>query len=80
MATIKALFAMANEELVETWAAAKYSEIAAAALSRQAKGTDDQDEAMRAYAEAKLETETIRLVISFRLMGRDHVTELLGQA
>jgi hypothetical protein len=73
--TVKELFAMSNETLLAEWREAKLIEIEAriAKKTLAAKTTLDREVIAdsRALEENKLMVELIRLVISFRLTGRD---------
>ena len=57
--TVKELFAMTNEALVEAWRTARLHEL------EKLHTTIPESEAL------KLRAQIIRLVISFRLMGRE---------
>jgi hypothetical protein len=76
MASVKELFAMTNEALLEAWHKAKLDDLEWRLLIRMTKAAADdaehrEIENARITEERKLETEIIRLVISFRLMGRE---------
>lgn len=76
MTTVKALFAMTNEALLDAWRKAKLDDLEFRTVSRMAKApaTDAEHKAIenaRVAEELKLDAEIIRLVISFRLMGRE---------
>jgi hypothetical protein len=59
--TVKALFEMSNEELIKAWRRARIDDI----ITRYG------DCESGAHEMRKLGIEVIRLVISFRLMGRE---------
>jgi hypothetical protein len=75
MTTVKELFAMSNEALLEEWHKAKLDELEARIEARRLKATTKAEHAAidktQANEEAKLTAELVRLVISFRLMGRE---------
>jgi hypothetical protein len=73
MKTIEELFAMSNQELLEAWRLAKVAEIEETMTARRGKPSADLEaiEAAQLREMSKLEATVIRLVISFRLMGRD---------
>lgn len=75
---IRELFTMSNEALLEAWRLAKVAEIDATMAARRGKPTADLEaiEASEAREISKLEATVIRLVISFRLMGRDDPPDL----
>ncbi len=65
------LFRLTNEALTEAWWQAKVAELDAAQLKIDAKKTDDEPQTTIAWMRAKAETEKVRLVISYRLTGRE---------
>ncbi len=75
MSTVKDLFTMSNEALLEAWRVAKVDELEARIARRLANAQTALErqaiEQAKVNDERKLETELIRLVISFRLMGRE---------
>jgi len=75
MTTVKELFAMSNEALLAEWREARLIEIEAriAKKTLQARTLADREATAesRALEENKLMVELLRLVISFRLTGRD---------
>ena len=73
MPTIDDLFDMSDRDLMKAWRAAKIAELEAGEVKMIAKGTEDAGEAAFKHAEVKLDTETIRLVISFRLTRRERL-------
>lgn len=73
--TVKQLFAMANESLLEEWQMAKLDELEARIDARRLKASTSSEltaiDKAQANEETKLAAELVRLVISFRLMGRE---------
>jgi hypothetical protein len=59
MTTVKELFAMSNEALLDAWQAARTAEL------------QERYTTIPASEQLKHEAQLIRLVISFRLMGRE---------
>jgi hypothetical protein len=75
MTTIRDLFAMSNEALMEAWLSAKLADVRTryAAKMEAADGRAElaRITEARGNEERKIEIETIRLVISFRLTNRE---------
>jgi hypothetical protein len=75
MTTVKELFAMSNEALLAEWRDAKLVEIEARIAKKTLAAKTALDREIiadsRALEENKLMVELLRLVISFRLTGRD---------
>jgi hypothetical protein len=73
--TVKQLFAMSNEALLDEWHMAKLDELETRVIARRAKASTSAELAAidkaQANEETKLAAELVRLVISFRLMGRE---------
>lgn len=77
--SVKDLFELSNAELLTMWRHEKAHEIEMRMDARRVKKEADMEAIDRTEAceQQKLRVDTVRLVMSFRLMGRDQPTDKL---